>query len=171
MDLLHADFTTHEYAPHVHDSLVVAVTEAGGSESKSRGRTDVAHPQALLVFNPSEPHSGRMGGSERWRYRSFYLAESAIQDVLDAVGIDQPGYFTSNVVRDPDLVARFLTLHRVLDGEPQDALLHRELVVRTFGDLAPAAWAGLPDACLKPLVIPTRSHPFSNSCATAMPTA
>lgn len=135
MDLLQADFTTHDYAPHVHDSLVVAVTEVGGSEFKSRGRQDIADPQALLVFNPAEPHSGRMGGSARWRYRSFYLAEPAIQDVLRAVGIDQPGYFTSNVVRDADLVTRFLALHRVLSEEPQDALLHRELLVRTFGDL------------------------------------
>lgn len=135
MDLLQADFTTHDYAPHVHDSLVVAMTEVGGSEFKSRGRTDVAHPQALLVFNPSEPHSGRMGGSERWRYRSFYLAEPAIKDILSAVGSDQPGYFTSNVVRDQDLVTRFLTLHRMLEAESQDALLHRELLVRTFGDL------------------------------------
>jgi AraC-like DNA-binding protein len=135
MDLLQADFTTHDYAPHVHDSLVVAVTELGGSEFKSRGRTDVAHPQALLVFNPSEPHSGRMGGSERWRYRSFYLDDTAMQDILGAVGIDRPGYFTSNTVRDQDLVTRFMALHRLLDGEVQDALLHRELLVRTFGDL------------------------------------
>jgi len=135
MDMLHADFTTHDYAPHVHDSLVVAVTELGGSEFKSRGRTDIAHPQVLLVFNPAEPHSGRMGGSERWRYRSFYLAERAIKDVLSAVGIDQPGYFTSNVVHDQDLVARFLALHHILDERPQDALLHHELLVGTFGDL------------------------------------
>lgn len=135
MDLLQADFTTHDYAPHVHDSLVVAVTEIGGSEFKSRGRTDIAHPQALLVFNPSEPHSGRMGGSARWRYRSFYLSEPAIQDVLSALGIDQPGYFTSNVVRDQDLVLRFLALHDLLGGAPQDALLHRESLVCTFGDL------------------------------------
>lgn len=135
MDLLHADFTTHDYAPHVHDSLVIAVTEVGGSEFRSRGRADIAHPQALLVFNPSEPHSGRMGGSERWLYRSFYLAEPAIEDILSAVGTDQPGYFTSNVVRDPDLVTRFTTLHRLLDSEPGDALLQREWVVRTFGDL------------------------------------
>ena len=135
VDMLQADFTTHDYAPHVHDALVVAVTETGSSEFKSRGRTDIAHPHALLVFNPSEPHSGRMGGSGRWRYRSFYLAEPAIEDILRAVGIDQPGYFTSNVLRDADLVARFLALHRMLDGEPQDALLQREGIVRTFGDL------------------------------------
>ncbi|MDM0025303.1 AraC family transcriptional regulator [Variovorax saccharolyticus] len=135
MDLLQADFTSHDYAPHVHDSLVVAVTETGGSEFRSRGRTDLARPQALLVFNPSEPHSGRMGGSDRWRYRSFYLAEPAIQGVLKAVGIDQPGYFTSNAVPDQDLVARFLALHHALDSEAPDELLHRELLVRSFGDL------------------------------------
>lgn len=135
MDLLQADFTTHDYAPHVHDSLVVAVTEVGGSEFKSRGRTDVAHPQALLVFNPSEPHSGRMGASPRWRYRSFYLAGPAIQDILGALGTDRPGYFASNVVRDQDLVTRFMALHHALDGPAQDPLLQRELLVHTFGDL------------------------------------
>lgn len=134
LDLLHADFTTHDYAPHVHDSLVVAVTEVGGSEFKSRGRTDIAHEQALLVFNPCEPHSGRMGGSKRWRYRSFYLAEPGIKDVLTSLGIDQSRHFTANVFRDPELVARFLALHRALAGEP-DPLLHQELLVRGFGAL------------------------------------
>jgi len=135
MDMLHADFTTHAYAPHVHDSLVVAVTEIGGSEFKSRDRTDIAQPQVLLVFNPAEPHSGRMGGSDRWRYRSFYLGEPAIKHLLRAIGNDRPGYFPSNVVRDHDLVARFLKLHQALDVERPDALRHHELLVGAFGDL------------------------------------
>ncbi|MBO9641512.1 MAG: AraC family transcriptional regulator [Pseudacidovorax sp.] len=135
MDLLQADFTTHDYAPHVHDSLVVAVTETGGSEFNSRGRTDIADQKVLLVFNPAEPHSGRMGASQRWQYRSFYLAKPAIQEVLAGLGIDQPGYFTSNAVPDQDLVARFLTLHRVLEDERPGLLLQRELLIRTFGDL------------------------------------
>jgi len=134
MDMLHADFTTHSYAPHVHDSFVVAATEAGGSEFRSRGRTDIAHRQALLVFNPAEPHSGHMGGSERWRYRAFYLGEPGLRDVLRSLGIDQPRYFMSNVFHDPDLIARFLELHHALD-EKADPLLHRELFVRSFGDL------------------------------------
>jgi len=32
LSCLRADFTDHAYAPHSHDALVVAVTEAGGSE-------------------------------------------------------------------------------------------------------------------------------------------
>ncbi len=134
VSLLHADFTTHDYAPHFHEAFVVAVTEAGGSEFKSRGRTDMAHEQALLVFNPSEPHSGRMGASARWRYRSFYLGDAGIGGVLATLGIDLPRFFTSNVFHDPDLVARFLELHRALDATP-DPLLHQELLVRSFGAL------------------------------------
>lgn len=135
MDMLHADFTTHSYAPHVHDSFVVAATEVGGSEFTSRGRTDIAQRQALLVFNPTEPHSGHMGGSERWRYRAFYLGEPGMRSVLASLGIDQPRYFSANVFHDPALIACFLTLHRALDDGEQDPLLRHELFVRSFGDL------------------------------------
>ncbi len=138
MSLLHADFTTHEYAPHVHDAVVVAATEIGGSAFKSRGKSGSAHTRALLVFNPAEPHSGRMGGSTRWRYRSFYLAAAGIQEVLRLLGTDQTRYFTSNIFYDEDLVARFLKLHRIFDEthtEAADTFLKRELLLRSFGAL------------------------------------
>ena len=78
LSLMCAAFTTHEYAPHVHDGFVVAATEAGGAEIKSRGVLGRAQASALLVFNPGEPHSGRVGESREWRYRAFYLSKSAI---------------------------------------------------------------------------------------------
>lgn len=137
MDMLHADFTTHAYAPHMHQSFVIAVTEIGGAEFKSRGRTGVAHQQALLVFNPAEPHSGRMGGSARWRYRSFYLAEPGIRHLMATLGVDQPRYFESNTFCDPALIASFLELHRAFDGDgdPSDPLRQQELFVHSFGTL------------------------------------
>ncbi|MFM9926367.1 AraC family transcriptional regulator [Variovorax sp. H27-G14] len=137
MDMLHADFTTHEYAPHVHHSFVIAVTEVGGSEFKSRGRTGVAQQQALLVFNPAEPHSGRMGGSARWRYRSFYLAEPGIRHLMTTLGIDQTRYFGDNVFCDPELIDSFLELHRAFDGNDaqSDPLRQQEMFVHSFGTL------------------------------------
>ncbi|MET3493503.1 AraC family transcriptional regulator [Variovorax boronicumulans] len=137
MDMLHADFTTHEYAPHVHHSYVIAVTEVGGAEFKSRGRTGMAHQQALLVFNPAEPHSGRMGGSARWRYRSIYLADPGTRHLMTTLGIDQPRYFGSNIFGDPDLIASFLELHRAFDGHSAewDPLRQQELFVHSFGTL------------------------------------
>jgi hypothetical protein len=55
LSLLCADFTTHEYPAHIHDALMIAVTEAGGSEIKASGVPDEAHSAALLVVNPAEP--------------------------------------------------------------------------------------------------------------------
>lgn len=134
LSCLHADFTTHDYAPHQHDAFVVAVTESGGSEFRSRGRSDEARESVLLVFNPAEPHSGRMGWSRRWRYRSFYLTQPAIDQVTADLGIDRPAYFMRNVLGDTDLIAAFGRLHRSLETG-HDPLEERELLVASFGQL------------------------------------
>lgn len=134
LSLMRADFTTHEYPPHTHEAFVVAVTEQGGSIIKSRGRVEEAHHSALFVFNPAEPHAGWMGRSPRWRYRSLYLTQSAIDTVAAELGIDTLPYFTENLFRDADLIEGFLSLHRALE-EGRDALHERELLVGTFGRL------------------------------------
>src|SRR3546814_20197695 len=76
-----ADFTSKDYPPHVHEALVVSVTESGGSVIKSRGVEEEAPPTGLFVFNLAEPHAGWMGRCERWRYRWLSLT----QDALDSV--------------------------------------------------------------------------------------
>lgn len=134
LSCLAADFTSHDYAPHSHDALVVAVTEDGGAQFKSRGATDEASASALLVFNPAEPHSGRMGWSRRWRYRGLYLSQPAIDAMGRSLGIETTPYFTANVFRDDALVASFLALHRALD-DGRDPFEERELLVRSFGVL------------------------------------
>lgn len=115
--MLRADFTTQGYAPHVHDELVIAVTEQGGSEFQSRGERQEAEPDTVLAFNPGEPHSGRMGASDRWRYRAFYFA----RDAMDAVAADlelAPGtlpYFAGNKLRDRALCRDLVALHDIAE--------------------------------------------------------
>lgn len=133
LTLLHADLTAHDYAPHSHEAFVVAVTEQGGAEFNSRGRTDEAHASRLLVFNPAEPHSGSMAHSRRWRYRAFYLDEPSTAAVHDLVGLDETAYFNANVFQDSDLIASFLALHRAL--EESDDLRAEELLAASFGAL------------------------------------
>lgn len=134
LSCLHADFTTHDYAPHQHDAFVVAMTESGGSEFKSRGRSDEARESVLLVFNPAEPHSGRMGWSKSWRYRSLYLTQPAIDQITADLGIARPAYFMRNALGDDDLIAAFGRLHRSLE-RGHDPLEERELLVASFGQL------------------------------------
>ncbi len=134
LSCLCADFTAHDYAPHSHEALVVAVTEAGGSEFRSRGEVNEASTSVLLVFNPTEPHSGRMARSARWRYRGLYLAETALESLSETLGIDTVPYFTANVFRDIDLIEAFLDLHRALQ-QGTDAFLACETLVGSLGQL------------------------------------
>jgi AraC-like DNA-binding protein len=134
LSCLSADFTVHDFAPHSHEAMVVAVTEVGGSEITTRGRVYEASPSALLVFNPGEPQSGRMARSERWRYRSFYLTPPALEKLNATLGIDVTPYFTATSVHDHRLIGSFLNLHRALQSGT-DALLAHEGLVASFGQL------------------------------------
>ncbi|NIA67388.1 AraC family transcriptional regulator [Pelagibius litoralis] len=119
MLLMHADFTSHEFAPHVHDELVIAVTERGGAVFDSRGVSDQAEEGTVLVFNPGEPHAGRLGRSDRWRYRAFYLDQQALARISE--GLEMPGAagsaFLTNKLQDPEL---FSTLHRLHEASQGD---------------------------------------------------
>ena len=134
LSLLCADFTTHEYPPHIHEALVVAVTEHGGSVVKSRGQVEEATPSTLFVFNPAEPHAGWMGWSERWQYRSMYLTQTALDQLASNLGIERVPYFTRNVFGDPDLIEAFLAMHRAIE-EGRDVFREHELLVGSFGRL------------------------------------
>ena len=134
LSLLHADFTTHEYPPHTHEALVVAVTEQGGSVVRSRGTTELAEPDALFVFNPVEAHAGWMGASARWRYRSLYLERAAIDSVAGDLGVGDALYFTRNRIDDPQLAASFRRLHAVLEQDG-DSFVAQELMTESFGTL------------------------------------
>lgn len=134
LSLLHADFTRHDYAPHSHDALVIAATELGGAEFRSRGQVGEARTRSLMVFNPAEPHAGRMGRSRRWRYRALYFDALALGDLRQMLDLRAVPYFTDNLVADPELVRSFLALHRALEAgdEPQGA---REALVSSLGEL------------------------------------
>jgi AraC-like DNA-binding protein len=134
LSLMQAFFTTHEFPLHVHEAFVVAVTEAGGSVVKSRGRIEQAHHEALFVFNPGEPHAGWLGRSSHWQYRSFYLAKPSMERLaLDLGWSELPG-FTRNLFTDSDLIDAFLDLHAAFDGNhsPEE---REEMLTSTFGRL------------------------------------
>jgi AraC-like DNA-binding protein len=134
LSLMCADFTSHDFASHTHDAFVIAVTEAGGAQVRSRGAVDCTHPSALFVSNPEEPQSSWMGRSRHWRYRSMYLTRPAIDVVARGLGIGSMPHFTSNFLADADLVERFGALHRALEAGG-DRFGEHELLIGAFGDL------------------------------------
>lgn len=134
LSCLEASFTTKRFPPHAHDAVVIAVTSAGGAAYASRGRHGEADPSVLLAFNPTEPHAGHMGRSPSWRYRALYLGESAIAELLQALGRSALPGFMNNAVVDPRLIATFHRAHRELD-ENGDPALAREALIDACGQL------------------------------------
>ena len=75
-----------------------------------------------------------MGWSERWRYRSLYLTQTALDRVAHDLGIESVPYFTRNIFGDRDLIEAFLAMHRAIE-EGRDVFRERELLIGTFGRL------------------------------------
>ncbi len=144
LSLMRADFTTHEFAPHRHEALVIAVTEDGGAVYRSRGVADYARPASVLVFNPAEPHSGEMGWSRRWHYRAFYMTEQAIAAVTSGLGLARTPYFTANGLADRELARGFVGLHRLMEAA-NDPFATEEALHRCFAALF-ARHGGAPEA-------------------------
>lgn len=134
LNLMQAEFTTHEFPLHTHDAFVLAMTEAGGSQIKSRGDVQHADAAGLFVFNPGEPQAGWMGRSEHWRYRSFYMAKPVMDALARDLGLEELPYFTRNRFPGGDLIAEFLNLHRLFD-EPADLIAGRQQMIEGFARL------------------------------------
>jgi len=136
--LLRAHLTDHEFTPHVHDELVIAVTEQGGAEFDSRGVRDLAEVGTTLVFNPGEPHAGRLGRSARWRYRAFYLDERALERLADGLEVSKealPG-FCVNKLDDPALGRVLRGLHTASEADAGAAPLGRQCgLLRAMAEL------------------------------------
>ncbi|HYG84833.1 MAG TPA: AraC family transcriptional regulator [Azospirillum sp.] len=118
LSLMHADLTSSRaFAPHVHEALVIVVTEAGGAQVTSGGMTVRAHPGTLLVTNPAEPHAGRVAGGGGWRFRSFYLTRHGLGALASGMGLAVAPRVGGPLIADAGLARRLLAAHRALEAE------------------------------------------------------
>jgi AraC-like DNA-binding protein len=146
LSLLCAELTDQEFPPHVHEALVVVVTEEGGASVRCGGRSETAQPASVLVCNPGEPHSGSMGGSRLWRYRGFYFEARALDHLRSLLSISDQPYFRRGAIADASLARALLTLHRTMGSMTTDAFQAQEMMARTMGHLYARHGDGKADA-------------------------
>lgn len=143
LGLLRADFTDHEYRPHVHSEMVVAVTESGGALITSDGVEAEARPDRLFVLNPGEVQSARMGSSRHWVYRGFYFGEDALEDIGRGLGLAKRPSFPSGALEDTRVIGEFRALHRALERRGE-LLEIRERLIQVFARLCERCGAAVP---------------------------
>ncbi len=118
VQLIRADFQTHRFERHVHDELVIAVTERGAGNYLSRGTRDIASTGAVGVFNPGEPHEGGVfDPADGWCYRAIYLGPRALRRLSEAVfgKPDVVPYVEHNAVADPRLASLVFAAHEAIE--------------------------------------------------------
>lgn len=146
LSLLHADLTDQDFPPHVHEALVVVVTEAGGASVRCGGRDEIAEPAGVLVCNPGEPHSGSMAGSGLWRYRGFYFETRALDSLQTSLALSARPYFRRGALADAGLADALLNLHRILESPAADAFQAQEMMAQAMGLLWARHSVGRADA-------------------------
>ena len=126
LELLHATYVTHTFAPHSHEGYVIGVIEQGAEQFAYRRSQHVAPVGSIVCINPGEMHTGSSAAEHGWTYRTLYpsieLLQRAVSD-LTGRQRDIP-FFAEPVVHDPEMMMEISLTHRVL--EEQASVLERE---------------------------------------------
>ncbi len=147
-ELLAASFRRQVFPRHFHEGYALGVIEEGALAFRYRGQELVAAPGEINLVVPGEAHDGHAAAEAGWAYRMFYLEPGLLARAAAEMGRPGLPHFRAGVLRDPDLAARILALHRLLERgadrlTAQTGLLG--LLARWIGRHAEAP--GLPPRC------------------------
>lgn len=106
LELLHATFVTHSFAPHTHDHYVIGLIERGVETYTYRGERVTALPGQLILVNPGEVHTGEAGASAGWTYRTLYPTPHLVERATGGLP-----YFKETVVSDAQTAERLRSFH------------------------------------------------------------
>jgi len=122
--LLKARYGTHTWERHVHEELVISISEAGTGVCETKAGAERSGPGSFWVFAPGETHSGFV--EDGWQYRGAYLGTRSLTELAAAFDGERaralqlpPGLY-----HDADLANLLLAAHRC--DEDDAPLLERQ---------------------------------------------
>jgi AraC-like DNA-binding protein len=77
-----ANFATHAFSPHRHDTYTIGITLNGVQAFGYRGVEARSGAGQVFVLHPDELHDGRPGTDGGYRYRTLYVDPRLIQEAL-----------------------------------------------------------------------------------------
>jgi AraC-like DNA-binding protein len=125
-----ARYGAHEFGRHVHDELVIVMTEFGGGQCNTRAGSDVSGPGTVWVFAPGEYHCGEVWDEKAWHYRAIYLDMQGLA-ALSAVFNEESRddrllHIPPGLYRDEQLCSLLLKAHTSLDENASTPLMERQ---------------------------------------------
>lgn len=115
--LASARYGTHQFERHFHDEMVIAITEDGVGECRTRAGKDISGPGTVWVFAPGEYHCGEVSEGRHWNYRGIYLDSAGLQSLGHILSDETSGrlWIPPGLYHDPQLASLLLRAHRCFD--------------------------------------------------------
>jgi len=135
IELLHATYTTHQFAPHFHKGYAIGVIEKGEYSYLYRGNTEYISQGQIVVINPYEIHTGRAVRETGWTYRMFYPSISFMENLSSEIE-RKPSpapFFEETIINDSQTAALFITAHASLGD--QEKFTYETLLREAFSML------------------------------------
>jgi AraC-like DNA-binding protein len=115
VELLHATYVTHSFAPHTHETFAFGVITEGVERFWYQGATHDASANTVVLVNPGEVHTGHAATPGGWTYRMFYPEVSLLERAARELGQVGTPFFQRAVVDDADLARKLLETHKILE--------------------------------------------------------
>lgn len=96
VEVLHAHYVRHQYAPHWHDAVCLAAVTNGDATFDCGRDNYLAPPASVFVIPPLEVHTGGPTADAGWDYWAVYIDPCQFGDLLER----------SKVARRPGLALR-----------------------------------------------------------------
>lgn len=127
MEILSADYRTHSFPRHWHDTYVVGVVVGGAERFFHGGQSHVAPKGRIVLVNPSEVHTGCAAGDDGWHYRAIYPSAGLFTEILGDENVRNLS-FPSAVIADDELASEMMGLHfRLSDPSAEPLEQHGRL--------------------------------------------
>jgi AraC-like DNA-binding protein len=115
--LLAARYGAHVWERHVHEELVLSISEAGTGVCETKDGVECGGPGTFWIFAPGEAHEGFVENG--WHYRGAYLGERSLRELAGAFDAERvrtlqlpPGLY-----RDASLARLLLDAHRCAESD------------------------------------------------------
>lgn len=128
LELLRATYYTYAFAPHVHDTYAIGVTDYGAQVyTHQRSKRWIMPAGSVAVVHPGEVHTSRAASDQGWAYRMFYPQPALLSKVASDLAHrpQNAPFFPAPVILDADLAAHIHHLHRAFE-DPATTALERE---------------------------------------------
>jgi AraC-like DNA-binding protein len=136
VELLEAEFTTHVYERHIHDTYAFGVTLRGVQRFWCRGVTHDSTAGRVIAINPGDAHDGRSGTDGPYAYRMIYIPVDLMRTFMADASERSAGdlYVLRPLLRDPPLARLLQTGWDALSCSPK--LTGEDLLWRALARIA-----------------------------------